>query len=337
MHLSIMKSNRCNFGCRHCIHGSSARQRRVLPQETIRGLIRSAALVSGTERLIISFTGGEPFLHFEDLLENAREAKKSGASLISCISNCFWAVSEEAAGQMLGDIKRSGIDQLSVSYDRFHDPYVSLEHIRNAFKAAVEAGIQVKFKTVVFRDSERAYQFLEGLKDLTCGTSFQVEENLCLPVGRAESLPGSLFLYCEGFPRERCYGLGNILAGHDGNVYPCCCAAFSGPLRLGNIHRDTLQSLVEKFNGSVLFKVLRDRGPAYFLPYLRECGVILEEGTFVNACHLCRRVLQAFRTDKRTSEAFHKALDDWHVQNQAREKITGILTEFAGLQQIQAI
>lgn len=334
MHLSIMKSNKCNFHCRHCLHSSSEQQEQTLAQETIKGLIRDAALLSVNERLMISFTGGEPFLHFEELLENALEAKNKGASYISCISNCFWAVSEEAARRKLFEIKKSGVGQLSVSYDQFHTPFVGMENIRNAFMAAVDAGIRIKFKMVVTGDSGRAYQFLEKLKDITCDTAFEVEENLCLPLGRAESLPGDLFLYRGGFPSGSCRGLGYLLAAQDGNVYACCCAVFLEPLRLGNICREPLKDLIERLNGSILYKVLRDRGPAYFLPYLEECGVLFGEGTFVNECHLCRSILKVFTEDERTGGAFHKALEDWYAGNRQKEGIAGILSEFAGLRQI---
>ncbi|MDF2986039.1 MAG: radical superfamily enzyme [Eubacterium sp.] len=284
MHISIMISNECNYNCSHCIESSSLNESERLPLSKLTGLIDAAGIISASENgnLRISFTGGEPFLHFNDLLECAKTAKRNGAYRIDCITNCFWAADFDNALKLLKEVKNAGIDHLSFSYDQYHSSFIELEQIKNAFKAAVESGIEIKFKIILFKGSERAYEFLEKISDITPGKRFSMEELPGLPLGRAMNLERAMFLFGEGIPSGKCQGIGNMLVTYDGDVYPCCCPTFSEALCLGNVHTDSFYDIYQKMNKSSLLKILMTFGPYYFVPFLKKQGIEFPEGTYVD-------------------------------------------------------
>jgi len=331
MHLSIMISNKCNYKCSHCIENSSPHELEKIPLKKIIELIDSAACICKNEELKISFTGGEPFLEFEDLLESARTANKNKASRISCITNAYWATSYEEALKTLKEVKASGIDHIAYSYDEFHKEFVLIDHIKNAFVAANEVGLHTTFKIVLFNGKERSYDFLKKLSDVIPGTRFSVEELLSLPLGRAKNLSKDLFLFTDDIPKDKCYGIGNILIRYDGNAYACCCPTFSKALFLGNIYTESLENIYNKVKNQLLFKILMDKGPIYFVPYLQDAGITFNKGTFVNQCHLCSDILNYYDFNESTSSAFQNAIEEWS-QNKKKEKVTlDIMSNFLGI------
>ena len=207
MHLSIMISNKCNYQCSHCIEKSSPHESERIPLKKVLELIDSAAYICKDKEFKVSFTGGEPFLDFEDLLESARRAKKNKANSISCITNAYWATSYEEALKKLEEVKDAGINNIAYSYDEFHKEFVSIDHIKNAFAAANEVGLHTTFKIVLFKGKKRSYDLLEQLSDITPGIRFSVEELLSLPLGRAKELSKDLFLFANDIPKSKCYEL----------------------------------------------------------------------------------------------------------------------------------
>jgi hypothetical protein len=52
----------------------------------------------------------------------------------------------------------------------------------------------------IFKGSERAYEFLEKISDMTPGKGFSMKKLPGLPLGRAINLDRALFLFGEGIP-----------------------------------------------------------------------------------------------------------------------------------------
>ncbi|OPX45161.1 cyclic pyranopterin monophosphate synthase [Ruminiclostridium hungatei] len=333
MHISIMLSNKCNYYCSHCIENSDPHQSERLAPEKITGLIDAAGRLSeaGDENLRISFTGGEPFLHFEDLLLCAAAAKRNNAGRIDCVTNCFWAGEALDAARVLKKASNAGIDHLSFSYDPYHGKFVDVVHLKNAFIAAVENGIRVKFKIVLFKDSERAYDFLKNISDITPGKSFSIDEIPGLPLGRAEKLDKSVFLYGAGIPPGKCQGIGNLLITNTGDVYPCCCPAFSEVLRLGNVHSDSLEDIYKNLKEALHLKILLSHGPGYFIPFLKEQGVDLSNEPYVDTCHLCSAVFKSCAScNSAHNNAIDRAIAAWRQDIQRAKEIAEIFSGFLG-------
>ncbi len=331
MHISFMLSNKCNYLCSHCIESSDRHQSERLTPEKITELINAAARLSeaGDQELRVSFTGGEPFLHFEDLLQCAQAAKENKARRIDCVTNCFWAVDVPAAVRLMKHVSNAGIDHLSFSYDPYHGKFVSLAHIKNAFIAAVENGIRVKFKIVLFKDSERAYDFLRNISDITPGKSFSIDEIPGLPLGRAENLDKAVFLYGEGIPSGKCQGIGNILITNTGDAYPCCCPVFSSALRLGNVHTASLENIYTSLREALPLKILKTHGPQYFMPFLKEQGVDLTNEPYVDTCHLCSAVFKSCEAcSSNFNAAISSAIAQWRMELEKARKIVDIFSGF---------
>lgn len=119
--LVIQLSDRCNAACPQCdMNRNNPISRRRLGQIELEGLIRLAA-VRGFRSL--SFTGGEPFLYYKDLLRLIRCAHEHKIPMIRTGTNAFFMRACNQAGykskikRMAHELSSSGLRNLWISID----------------------------------------------------------------------------------------------------------------------------------------------------------------------------------------------------------------------------
>src|SRR5262249_14058116 len=78
-----------------------------------------------------------------------------------------------------------------------------------------------------------------------------------------------------------------------GDAYFCCTpGAKSEPLKVGNALTSSLRDLVNAYYLRGTFTVLREQGPAGFVPAIRRAGLggrLRDE--YVDVCHLCASLM----------------------------------------------
>jgi radical SAM protein with 4Fe4S-binding SPASM domain len=226
----------------------------------------------------VSLTGGEPFLELELLTNIVEYASRKGLST-EAVTNGFWATSVEDAENILAPLVEKGLDVLNLSIDDFHQEYVPLEYLRNAYQAALKLGIKIVLMTTTVKQSritaETVPKLLHDDKIQTLGASTIREPNALLietpitPAGRGENLTEHDYTL---FTEIKCEVLRDIGIGPNGDVYPCC-----GPLAtdkvLGNIHQSSLKSILEEAQRDQFYQKLR-------------AGIDVS-GAFTSRCHAC--------------------------------------------------
>lgn len=333
MHLMLAVTNRCNKTCNHCCFSSSPEDNRGLSLTDMCHYIDEIASISmvtsGREMLDVRFTGGEPFLRFDDLLAAVGYAKKRGAVRIGCTSNGYWATSLPEARRKISELKSAGLNDIRLSCDEFHESSDQIDLLRNAFMAVLETNILLGLKIVVYRDSMRASDVLRLIGDITRDIIFYIEEISLLPVGRARELPGKIFLKSEGLPVNTwCDLLKTFVVDVEQNVYPCCSPLRPPLLHLGNTRSESLSTLIEKANGNPLFKALAYKGPTFFIPFLEKAGLVFPPGNYVNRCHLCQEVLKAADSSDAARNCLKEAINDWEGEQDRLDSILEIVGNF---------
>ncbi|NIM10490.1 MAG: radical SAM protein [Candidatus Aminicenantes bacterium] len=336
MQLMLAITNRCNKSCAHCCFSSSPEDNRGLSLEEMCHYIDQAASITGAasekEILDVRFTGGEPFLRYDDLLEAVGYAKKQGAKRIGCTTNGYWAASLREAQEKMAALKSAGLSNIRFSCDEFHESLEGIESLRNAFIAAVEAEIPMGLKIVVYHGSLRASDILRLMEDVTKDIIFYIEELLLLPVGRAGELPENMFIKSKDLPANTwCDLLKTIVVEVDKNVYPCCSPVRPGLLHLGNLDNTpgkSLADLIDKANKNPLFNALARKGPVFFIPFLEKAGLVFPPGTYINRCHLCQDVLKAADNSERAKECLQEAVSAWENEQSWMHTVLETVQQF---------
>jgi hypothetical protein len=142
----------CNAKCAHCVVEAGPWRRGHADPAALHAALEGAA-EAGVRHVVL--TGGESFVFLDQVLELCRLARRLGMRT-RVITNAYWARSPERAARMLERVAGEGIDQLVVSFDEYHLPYVRADRVRNVFLGAqlAEALPYLVFSTVVAEPGE---------------------------------------------------------------------------------------------------------------------------------------------------------------------------------------
>ena len=164
--VTILPTSRCTARCRHCSMSSSPDREEVLSLEELEHIIRQI-FAELTPKAIV-FSGGESTLLGQDLHAALRLCKTLGPDTTTrLVTNAFWATSEAAARETLSALRDAGLEEINISSDDYHLPFISLQKVRWAFGAALELG----FATVALSNAYGPESWLtpERLNDVFGG------------------------------------------------------------------------------------------------------------------------------------------------------------------------
>jgi hypothetical protein len=289
MNLGIILTARCNASCVHCSKSYGPYRTEALSRAHILRLMDEAAAIRAGEPLAFDLTGGEPFLDFELLLDVVKHGKQLGAR-ISCVTNAYWAVTDEMARGKLTNLVDAGLTSISISVSRFHQRFIPIQRVRRALETAGRLGIFTELKgAVTTKDLEAggALHVWKATLDADKINIFPV-----LPRLRAgASLPDNEYYREPGLPRERCPG-DIVCVYSDGIARSCCGPGVSGDfLALGNTTESSITEIDGRFRDGGKQRLLREHGPVHFAERAIASGLghLLRDG-YAGPCDLCGHI-----------------------------------------------
>jgi hypothetical protein len=172
----------CPLTCAHCCFSSSPTTRDQLSTATIIETINS--LDESTIQLV-AFTGGEPFLLGDRLVAAVRTANGRGFKT-RIVTSAFFATTVEGADRRLIPMRDAGLDELSISWDDFHEEFVEFECVKNAFWSAKRLGISVAVSIVQGATSRWDKARVQNELGLAATSNDVIAESPLNLTGRAE-------------------------------------------------------------------------------------------------------------------------------------------------------
>ncbi|MBU2501671.1 radical SAM protein [bacterium] len=298
-------TDNCNIKCDYCCHPRL--QSKFDIGDALR-LVDEACECSTFGEVCL--TGGEPFLHFDALLEIGCLCRRHDM-LCGAITNGYWAKDPVSARTMCEEILGAGVGRITFSWDPSHGQYVSAGTVMNGLTAAMEAGLKVNLTGSFASEKDSHEDFGFDLEPLRRYANFAHSTNRILPAGRGQSHPqahrrresndSTSALLCPGYHR-----------GHDLVLYPLdglalpCCSVFSGykltPLRLGDWREDSVRDLADTQMADGFYRYINREGFKPLRDHLREKGIeipglseMLTEA--VSPCEVCTLVAQSSEFD----------------------------------------
>jgi hypothetical protein len=295
--VGLLLTERCNIACSHCWFSSGPERTATMAMGEALDYIEQACKIPTVEW--ISLTGGEPFLLPDMLKRLVRHASNRGLRT-ECVTNCFWAETEEVAVAILGELIDAGLDVINVSADDFHQRHIPFEKVRNCYGAATSLGLRVVIMCARSRTStlgigkiremlgDEGIQVVGGPEPEATVSALAVETGF-VPAGRGATIPREEWPIGGSSVEGPCRDvLRDIGIAPSGMVLPCCSAASQiEGATLGNARKNRLAKMIEVAGGLPLYKALSTVGPAGLAELL---GSGRRRG-YVNRCHLCYEVL----------------------------------------------
>jgi YydG family peptide modification radical SAM enzyme len=281
--LAFTIHRKCSAACSMCCFESTPICTETLDRERILAYIDESKDID--EIKTVSFTGGEPFMTFSDLVRLVRAAK-AARKRVTTISNSFWATSYENAYNKLAILKEAGLDHLSLSHDSYHKEYVKTEYVKNVLNAAIQLGIQTTLAMVVVKD-EKIGNIINDLGSGLYGPTIEIVP--CLPAGGARTtFKDDQFFRSLSVEGLRCIYDGNIVVTYSGKIYPCCSQmVMDTELTVGDYTNLSLKEALNNIKNNGLLYLLRNENFDYLIDVAKNNIGIDVPDKVVNVCELC--------------------------------------------------
>lgn len=258
----------CPLACAHCCFSSSPSNRDRL---SIDHILKAIEAVSVFGIKMIAFTGGEPFLLGKNLVAAVALTYEKGITP-RIVTSAHWATTERIAEQRLIELKEAGLSELSISWDDYHEEFVSFENVRRAFSISKKLGITTAISIVQSSASKwTADRVRQELGCIASETDVIVESPLN-QTGRASEV-----LTEEGVRDRRFIGpCPYILTGPTlsaKNKLLACCGVIPETEDLvidSNPNAETISTSIDRARKSALFNWLHLRGPYALMEYIQK-------------------------------------------------------------------
>jgi hypothetical protein len=307
-------TGRCNLDCAHC---RVSRDRGELGAAQavafLRDCVRQGSRLEGGQAVErVGFSGGEPFLRPDFLVEVAKAVVDEGLLFDRLMTNGVWYADEDSLKAILGDLADAGFDgMLGLSVDDWHgqDPAALALFLESHFATFGRRDI-AEIVCVRGDDGRPPLALLSGLAGRLGG---RLESEEGQPTAIVDAVPASEEALASGsalhlrivclsrspaagedawkaevwFEDDRCEGPGQALYVHpDGQVAVCCGFANERPeLSLGHIE-EGLEVLLARAAERPLVQTCYGEGLSAFREGLAKAGVGFP-GVAGDQCFFC--------------------------------------------------
>lgn len=280
----------CPLSCAHCCFSSNPKNTDRLSAKTIIGSIRR---LNRDDISLVAFTGGEPFLLGETLVSAVREASKMGFTT-RIVTSAYFGKHKQNALKRLTALKEAGLDELSISWDDYHERFVEFECIANVYGLAKSLGISTAINIVQSAQSS--------------WTESRIRKELGLPVDSDDTICESplnlngramIDLTEAGRRQERFLGpcpyvlTGPTLSAKKKLLACCGVIPETGELTIDDDYSpENLDERIDAASRSPLLNWLYLRGPYAVMEYIGEKYdlQIPEKSMIGGNCEACRHL-----------------------------------------------
>ena len=279
--LGFQMHTKCFGGCSMCSFSCNATSVDFLPLPLIHDFIKQAADQRHIQH--IAFSGGDPFLRYEDL----RSAIQHASSLhleTSCFTNAFWCKNSREAETRIRELEKVGLDIIRISLDYQHTRHIPVNNYRLLLQALRGSKIKTYINIGILKSPEdRTFDVLKELG--SCLFNFDMIFFPFMQVGRAERIPPDRF-YREIHKYKLQCPHNTILAVRaNGNVFACdmCLDNFN---QVGNVTVNTLDEIIRNARQDDYHRLVQKRGLCWIARMIDSKEEV--PGFFTSPCEFCK-------------------------------------------------
>ncbi len=292
-------STACTIRCAHCVAAEDTSDIKKMELFKAKEIIREMAAAGVTG---ISFTAGEPFICYDDLLELVSLCREKNM-YTRIVTNSFWAKTAEKTEQLLGPLKQCGLSQLRLSFSRWHQQHVPRLNVLHAAQGCMQAGIDyfVSFVTDFSHEDDTYEQFLRD-------NTLKFFPEPVIYSGRAGTFPRKTIF--TDYQDNRCAM--NPYLAPDLSMHACCDAGShfntTGVFLLGNLKDHSVEELLRKSETHPLYNCIRSLGVTAIASF---AGMKARDIVTYRKCELCQRLFDTPETLQFLQDATDFALQKW--------------------------
>jgi len=308
--LDFLLTYRCTAECKHCSYRASPNRKGVIEVKDANNYLKQIVSISDLKGITVH--GGEPFLYYEGLKEIIKKAKNLKIPARGVITNSYWATSEKKTREMLEELKKVGLNQITLSGDSFHQEFIPVANIKRSIKIAAEIGIReiwvdsyyLEGKEEINSYNTRTNEILAELYRMKNLVNVEFNAYPLSFTGRASTLTNNAKkMKTEDLTECNLpYWIGGSLADPEtieidceGNVTLC------PGISIGNAKKESIIEILENYDvyAHPILSRLHEGGLLNLLELAEEKGFVKEK-YYMDNCHFCyemRKFLRPFYQD----------------------------------------
>lgn len=295
---------RCPIRCRFCGAEAGPEQTARLSLQDMTDIVDRVYSFGKLE--LVVFTGGEPFLLGEDLLEAVEHcASKELATRI--VTNAYWAKTPRQALELMRTYKAAGLTEINFSCDDYHQEFIPLERIKYANEACLEVGLPALIGHKVMKGCTLTVEHLEEFMGVKLSKFDPQKKNpsnnvistgYTVPVAEDMHLiPDEEILYppAEHHWKSPCSSILQRIIITPHKELSICCGMIPRKVQeivFGTLDDYSLEELIVQAHQDLIVNWLALEGPYGLMKFILEKKPdTMFRGKYVNICHLCSEIL----------------------------------------------
>ena len=237
--IEFVLTNACTGRCKHCSEGEhSVFGEHIDPKIAVEAI---QSVVAEYDIQTVMVFGGEPLLYPEAVYDIMHTAKQLGVPRRQVITNGYFSKKRDTVAEVAKGLFLSGVNDLLVSVDAFHQETIPLDTVREFAIAAKTQGIPTRLQPawLISAEDENPYnqrtrELLESFSDTGIPVS---EGNVVFPEGNALIYLSEYFL--EQAPKNP-----YVEDPHDVR-----CLSFSpnGEVLCGNVYKEDIRVIIDGY------------------------------------------------------------------------------------------
>ncbi len=281
----------CPLKCNFCCHTKeNVGPGKLTPANVTPVMVKYAKHPQVTR---FAFTGGDPFLYVDQIIQIASEARISGVCQpFHIVTSGYWAESDAVVDRRLKALAKIGMDMLYVSYDLEHMKWVPDEYVYRIEEFCDKYDIILSVYGVFWEPGTTVRDLLPRLR------TKHTNQNLVAPIGRAREHKNLLLPNAK---EEDKYSCGkpldyDITIYPNGDTYPCCSGGFNkeAKLLLGNSFIDDPEDLIARCYSNFFVTIAKELGFDKLYEAVSKSGisvpVLPKFSEVTSVCEVCSAI-----------------------------------------------
>jgi len=306
--LSMQVTYQCNIACKHCGPYCAPDEKDWMTVPEMKDLIQQAVAL-GAENIV--FTGGEPSLLGDDLVEILHFVHRDLKLPFSrIVTNGKFASSYDKGVRVFNQWKEAGLKEVNISCGEYHQEFVPIETVANAYRAARDLGFVTVLLAGEFLKRE-AGKYTPEMYEQAIGERLLSPDEIspyisrchgmsrgaAMPYGRGKEYikPSQLEVFQESKIPSICRDVLAVITVHpNGNTTACCgiMVRDESLLNIGNWRQSRLEKIVKEANQDIVLNWIRYLGLKDMKRWLKEKDPSLPfRDQYQNICDLCAEIV----------------------------------------------
>ena len=299
--LEFAVTYRCSSKCDHCSVDENRKKKYpgIIKMDVAESIVKKVASYYDIES-IMTF-GGEPLLYPELIYIIHKTAKETGIKTRQIITNGYWSKDDLIIGEIARNLVNSGVNNVLISVDVFHQKYVSLNIIKKSTEALINNGIDmIKWNPcwIISKDNDNKYNLKtkEILKELNYLGIPTASGNIVSPDGMAlrnlrNYMPQKI-KYPEGKCSDQPYtsnldNIESICIEPNGDITIC------KNFKMGNVFEVDILEALKNYNPYEIeeMRCILKKGINGLMKYAEKMDIPIEPSGYYSICDMCKDII----------------------------------------------